>query len=720
MKKNLILVATLLTSSIAFSQVGVNTNAPQATLDVVASPNSSSKVDGFIAPRLKGSELKSKDNLYNAAQDGTIVYVTEALASSSVSDRTTNVTSIGYYYFDKNKSTNGRWMKLTSDNDLPSGIDLTNDEWINDSGNAMLKVGKNADGSTRAANTDFVFKDDGKTGIGTNSPISRLHISGENNPIFTIRGNSSTSNTDAYAQGEINWFEPNTKDWGIKLKFFSPSGSTGSPYGGNSNFLSFFSTANGTDTPILTVRAKLDNDASEIGRIGIGTQNPAYLLDVQAGLNKDPFRLKTLNPGNNTDNILTVNSDGVVRQVSGSTFAPTYVEPWNKVGGTPATSNTDDIYQLGKVGINTNSPSNNLHVKGTSPGNNEVIVKVEDNNMSSGNKVLIKLGKNDSGKKDAADIKYYYDADNSNSNRIDFGFSGNSESMSLTSQGNFGIGTNAPANRLHVTATSDPVKLDGLQSGASTDQIVTVGSDGVLKKSAVVPSGAYQEPWSITSSTTPATTNTQNIYQNANIGIGNFQSSNPSQQLHVKGNTRLEGQIYDNNNVQGANGQVLSTNSSGKVAWVNNVAITPSVAAVFPRTTQHMTWDQSGQTGTTLTLPPGKWSIQVAILIDTTISDAGSAGWFRTSFSDSPTSTSATSDFVGATKASGAITGPAQFGLVSGTVIINNTSGASKTYYLVKQVFFPYKFGNAQDNWLAKDFGRGVASEDQIIAYPMN
>lgn len=83
-------------------------------------------------------------------------------------------------------------------------------------------------------------------------------------------------------------------------------------------------------------------------------------------------------------------------------------------------------------------------------------------------------------------------------------------------------------------------------------------------------------------------------------------------------------------------------------------------------------------------------------------------------------STSASSDFVGATKASGAITGPAQFGLVSGTVIINNTSGANKTYYLVKQVFYPFKFGNAQDSWVVKNFGRGIASEDQIIAYPMN
>ena len=73
MKKNIILLGSLILSSAAYSQVGIDTDTPKATLDIKASPSISTRIDGFIAPRLKGSELKAKDGLYTTAQDGTIV-----------------------------------------------------------------------------------------------------------------------------------------------------------------------------------------------------------------------------------------------------------------------------------------------------------------------------------------------------------------------------------------------------------------------------------------------------------------------------------------------------------------------------------------------------------------------------------------------------------------------------------------------------------------------
>ena len=121
MKKNttkIFIAAVFLTiSGTAFAQegrVGINTSTPAATLDVVASPSNATRIDGFIAPRLKGSELKAKDGLYTTAQDGTIVYVTEAVSGVTY-DKTTNVTSIGYYYFDKTLGTAGRWARFNTD-----------------------------------------------------------------------------------------------------------------------------------------------------------------------------------------------------------------------------------------------------------------------------------------------------------------------------------------------------------------------------------------------------------------------------------------------------------------------------------------------------------------------------------------------------------------------------------------------------------------------------
>lgn len=107
MKKNIILLGALLSSCFIFSQVGVNTATPQATFDIVGFPTNTTKTDGLIAPRLKGSELKAKDALYAAAQTGTLVYVTEALASTGTTTKTANVTTVGYFYFD-----GAVWQKL--------------------------------------------------------------------------------------------------------------------------------------------------------------------------------------------------------------------------------------------------------------------------------------------------------------------------------------------------------------------------------------------------------------------------------------------------------------------------------------------------------------------------------------------------------------------------------------------------------------------------------
>lgn len=52
----------------------------------------------------------------------------------------------------------------------------------------------------------------------------------------------------------------------------------------------------------------------------------------------------------------------------------------------------------------------------------------------------------------------------------------------LSAAQNVGVGQATPLNRLHVTATTDPLRLDGLQSGASSDSVLTVNATGVVKK----------------------------------------------------------------------------------------------------------------------------------------------------------------------------------------------------------------------------------------------
>ena len=98
MKKNIILLGSLILSSVAYSQVGIDTKEPKATLDVVVKSDKLNKPFGIIAPRVTGIELRNAGGQFNADQDGAIVYATSS--AETTTGRAKNVTQRGYYYFD--------------------------------------------------------------------------------------------------------------------------------------------------------------------------------------------------------------------------------------------------------------------------------------------------------------------------------------------------------------------------------------------------------------------------------------------------------------------------------------------------------------------------------------------------------------------------------------------------------------------------------------------
>lgn len=152
--KKMILLLGVAASQITLAQVGINTEAPKATLDVSAKPSDNTKIDGFIAPRLTGDELKAKDGLYVASQTGTIIYATSA--ANPTTAKTINVTSSGYYYFDGTL-----WIKIGTG----TGIEPWNLE--NTTTQATL-------------NTQNIYQN-GNLGIGNFAaakPISKLDVRG--------------------------------------------------------------------------------------------------------------------------------------------------------------------------------------------------------------------------------------------------------------------------------------------------------------------------------------------------------------------------------------------------------------------------------------------------------------------------------------------------------------------------------------------------------------
>ena len=84
------------------AQVGINTETPNATLDIEAATTEVTSMDGLIAPRITGDQLQNKT--YTSQQKGAIVYVTQSV-TNHVSDKpqTFSVTNDGYYYFDGTK-----------------------------------------------------------------------------------------------------------------------------------------------------------------------------------------------------------------------------------------------------------------------------------------------------------------------------------------------------------------------------------------------------------------------------------------------------------------------------------------------------------------------------------------------------------------------------------------------------------------------------------------
>lgn len=145
----------LVLSTFAFGQAGIGTTTPQATLDVVGKPLETSSLDGIIAPRMEGAQLRSK--AYTVSQTGALVYVT--LADTAPAGQTEDVTASGYYYFNGTK-----WLSVNAGdiaNIYNSDGALTNDRTLDINGHSL-----SFESSIRSTKWD----DDGRMRIETTDP----------------------------------------------------------------------------------------------------------------------------------------------------------------------------------------------------------------------------------------------------------------------------------------------------------------------------------------------------------------------------------------------------------------------------------------------------------------------------------------------------------------------------------------------------------------------
>lgn len=160
MKKTLMIVGML---SMAFSygqegRVGINTENPNATLEVSGVPTNTSVLDGIIAPKITGDQLKAKT--YTTDQTGALVYVTEGASTANQVGQTVNVSGAGYYYFDGSV-----WQTFKGGSSVVSGGEniYTADGTL--TGNRTVQMDNK--------NLNFA---DGNIGVNQTNPTAKLDI----------------------------------------------------------------------------------------------------------------------------------------------------------------------------------------------------------------------------------------------------------------------------------------------------------------------------------------------------------------------------------------------------------------------------------------------------------------------------------------------------------------------------------------------------------------
>ena len=280
------------------------------------------------------------------------------------------------------------------------------------------------------------------------------------------------------------------------------------------------------------------------GKVGINTTEPTETLDVKGkvriqGLYSDGNQTGTKNANFTATNMVVVDANGVLGKQALPTIPtiPTIpTEPWRVAGGsTQATSNTSNIYQNGKVGIgnySANNPSMESSFEINGGGSKQLGLINTINNVvykwdiSTEDKALtFTKRKPDNDRRIFSltqDAKLYLGSGLTSEG------GGGAKLILDGGNGKIGINQNSASYNLDVNGDA---KISGLKSGSgyTAAHMVVVDENGVLGKQdfPTIPTMPTipTEPWRQLGGTNEATTNTQNIYQNGKVGIGDYTST---------------------------------------------------------------------------------------------------------------------------------------------------------------------------------------------------
>lgn len=198
MKSLFTIVLASIVSFATAQNVGINTNSPATTLQVVGVPATTTIADGIGFPQLTGDQLRAKDAMYTTTQRGTVVYIT---AVGTSSPKTVNVKAAGFYYF------NGTvWMAFSSGpaiGDIKSGLQTGDHSgWIR------------LDGRLRSSLSPTQQTAASTLGIGTNLPNALNAVPVQNGGTLGSVAGSMTKNIERSQLPNVN-LTGNTGNGGV-------------------------------------------------------------------------------------------------------------------------------------------------------------------------------------------------------------------------------------------------------------------------------------------------------------------------------------------------------------------------------------------------------------------------------------------------------------------------------------------------------------------------
>lgn len=233
--------------SYCFSQVGIGTDTPKATLDIQAIKTDGSTPEGVIPPRLTADQLALGDAQYDTPQNGAIVYITTPFSSGGGSPKTSRVVNVGYYYYDADQQL---WMSI---------------------GGGAAEPWYSVTTSTGATlNTEDIYQL-GQNGIGVSSPDvnAQLDVSSPNKGMLIPRVSMDTRNTTLANVTDglmifntdtncINYYNAGTSTWLSLCGTYDPATLSivcGDPNNGPSGTFTQGTSINGINTYTVVVNA---------------------------------------------------------------------------------------------------------------------------------------------------------------------------------------------------------------------------------------------------------------------------------------------------------------------------------------------------------------------------------------------------------------------------------------------------------------------------------